>query len=183
MVGGDISFSTLIPQKLFFAIWGLCWYNFIFLEKQFLDCRIWQPTAGSCYLYWLRMPDFLPRLDSSLGSGVGLSKRLPRLGNYQKVTSDDCRFIWIGDLSIKKFQPQVPDLKTWFQKGFAPVFGDKVTRFFSMSKDCTMGSPISVGWWRALVLGSAGRNNTRTSGTLLWHDLLFGIWWIRSPER
>ena len=47
---------------------------FNFLEKQFLDCRIWQPTAGSCYLYWLRMPDFLPRLDSSLGSGVGLSK-------------------------------------------------------------------------------------------------------------
>ena len=23
-----LSFSTLIPQKLFFAIWGLCWYNF-----------------------------------------------------------------------------------------------------------------------------------------------------------
>ena len=23
-------FSTLIPQKLFFAIWGLCWFNFFF---------------------------------------------------------------------------------------------------------------------------------------------------------
>ena len=37
-------------------------------------------------------------------------------------------FGFLGDLLIKKFQPQVPDLKTWFQKGFAPVFGDKVTR-------------------------------------------------------
>lgn len=37
-------------------------------------------------------------------------------------------FGFLGDLLIKKFQPQVPDLKTWFQKGFGPVFGDKVMR-------------------------------------------------------
>ena len=35
-------FSTLMTQKLFFAIWGLCWYNFVF--KQYLSHLIHEST-------------------------------------------------------------------------------------------------------------------------------------------
>ena len=30
-------FSTLVKQKLFFAIWGLCWYNFYMGDQVYID--------------------------------------------------------------------------------------------------------------------------------------------------
>ena len=40
-------FSTLITQKLVFAIWGLCWYNFFSSNQVFgpVDCKIFPQIA------------------------------------------------------------------------------------------------------------------------------------------
>ena len=57
-------FSTLITQKLVFAIWGLCWYNF--------DLLSWQILPGSGWRAWHLKISWFPWGASSVLSRQGL---------------------------------------------------------------------------------------------------------------